>query len=361
MNSTSSSVPLTDVLPWGDEPVCGGRTVLLLDSAETNGRFILHSIASQCLKTKTKAKLKKTLSRPDSSSLSPWNIIWMSCGVYIEDNVRAAMKKIGCDLRKNADRLDFINITHHLVELHTGYNTDSNSDSECLKTIYHQVRDKMSNNNSKCMIILDDVTSLATYFGHTLTYVFLQKIRAMVRRYRRRRSATDSNLDASLIMLASHDQDQEIHMNTSGGQSEQNNVSGGQRSQQIGAEQVMISNAMLESNSHNMNMVHDAELSTECIWERSLTEMADGIIDITPLPSGFARDVHGRLIFTERMGNGLGWRDRKTMVSSSSAGISSTNRGKSGSGSTTRSGAFSTSVVNYCCSDAGVRAIRLRV
>jgi hypothetical protein len=72
-----------------------------------------------------------------------------------------------------------------------------------------------------------------------------------------------------------------------------------------------------------------------------LVELADGVIDVVPLASGFAKDVHGRLIFTSKWGAGLGW--------------------KKNDNSSTAKNNFSTTLVNFCCSDAGVRAIRLRV
>ena len=87
----------------------------------------------------------------------------------------------------------------------------------------------------------------------------------------------------------------------------------------------------------------------EVAWERALVEMADGIVDVTPLPSGFAKDVHGRLVFTGRWGGGLGWLDEEGNTAAKPFVNTSSNSN------------FSTTIVNFCCSDAGVRAIRLRV
>ena len=40
----------------------------------------------------------------------------------------------------------------------------------------------------------------------------------------------------------------------------------------------------------------------ECPWERQLVEMADTVVDVVPLASGYSREVHGRLIFTSKVG-----------------------------------------------------------
>ena len=63
-----------------------------------------------------------------------------------------------------------------------------------------------------------------------------------------------------------------------------------------------------------------------------------------PNPGGFAREAHGRLVFTERKG-GCGWHG-----ASSNAKIMASVVGQG----------FLTTVVNYFCGENGVKAIRLR-
>mmetsp|Transcript_12767 Transcript_12767/g.18188 ORF Transcript_12767/g.18188 Transcript_12767/m.18188 type:complete len:150 (-) Transcript_12767:35-484(-) len=109
-------------------------------------------------------------------------------------------------------------------------------------------------------------------------------------------------------------------------------------------------------------------------WERALVELADGIIDVSPLPSGYSREAHGRLIFTERIG-GKGWKKKdhhpnpnKSISVVDVGGHSSRNRNSTLGGTRIRASStsnsllkgFSNTVVNYVCDDASVRAIRLR-
>ena len=97
----------------------------------------------------------------------------------------------------------------------------------------------------------------------------------------------------------------------------------------------------------------------QSVWERALIEMADGIVDVLPLTSGFARDVHGRLIFTERLGS-KGWKCSNTNGKVTNAETGNREIQTRSINPISKSH-FSTTTVNYCCDDSGVRAIRLRV
>ena len=49
-----------------------------------------------------------------------------------------------------------------------------------------------------------------------------------------------------------------------------------------------------------MDDANDYNDDDECPWERQLVEMADTVVDVVPLASGYSREVHGRLIFTSK-------------------------------------------------------------
>jgi hypothetical protein len=85
-------------------------------------------------------------------------------------------------------------------------------------------------------------------------------------------------------------------------------------------------------------------------WENALVELADGIIDAVPLQSGFSKEAHGRLVFSERKG-GQGWQDINPNDMEQGARRPTTTNSLSG---------FSTSVINYACTDTAIKAIRLR-
>ena len=90
-------------------------------------------------------------------------------------------------------------------------------------------------------------------------------------------------------------------------------------------------------------------------WERNLVELADGIVDVMPLQSGFSLEAHGRLVFTERKG-GRGWRDA---ASSAAGGRRLPSTARPTSSSAAGAPAFLTTV-NYCCEDSSIKAFRLR-
>eukprot|EP01083_Nonionella_stella_P002695 7743_1 len=307
-----NSVPLTDVLPWGDDAPSGGRTILVFDSAEADGRFLCHEIVSQCLSFNKGAK---TLKGDPVIKSKARNIIWLHCGTVTKNQIRAAMKRKGCDLRSNQDMVDIIMIIPNLID------SNEKNIGEYLKNIYYQVKQKVDK-YAECLIIIDDATSLSIFFRSTTILSFFQKIKALVRT----RANLDDGYDSGLVIIASQDLNQEQYFREV--TQEQTTVTSGEKFNYIGAEQALKNDAPLKSE--------------EICWEMALTELADGIVDVVPLASGFARDVHGRLIFTERLTGGLGWKETGYNESKSTGG-------------------FSTCIVNYCCSDAGVRAIRLRV
>jgi len=366
-----NSVPLTDVLPWGfDKPPAGGRTTLICDSSETDGRFLLHTIASQCLSnsssnsnSNSSSNSRTTLAASSSASLLPtsgnstkhtnapvnsqYNILWINCGIKTEAQIYAAMKKIGCDVRTNESLVHIMNIRIPTEE-------DGNITLALeiyLKGFYQDIQRKTCS-MSNYIIILDDATLLSTYFGPSLTFAFVQMLKALIV-IRTRKTSIDTSIntdtcfaqvenDAGLIIRASHDLDQEHYLHSHSTQQEQKSVTGNKVLNYIGAGGKGI--------LHDSESLAQIELGAqyeleEMVWERSLVELADGVIDVVPLASGFAKDVHGRLVFTSRWGAGLGWKKNDDSMLSSS----------------TAKNNFSTTLVNFCCSDAGVRAIRLRV
>lgn len=354
-----NSVPITDILPWGDSPPTGGRTVVIYDSAETNGRFLLHTIASQCLRPQSRNPSSSTLVSPSLHSSTPPNptshegchhVLWIHCGTKTEGQLLTAMKKCGCDTRGNDDRVSILFIPIIESEMcleNQGQKQNAKTldplitcdEGESLQRLYKSVH-SITSQWSKYVIILDDVTFMSAYFGGHLTMVFLQKIRSLVRR----QSHVKEN---SFILLASNDVDQENFIH-SVKDPQDTNVTGRKIMQYIGAG----GKGMLHDPESLISMELGSQYELEeVVWERALVEIADGVVDVLPLPSGFAKDVHGRLVFTVRCGGGLGWKDRE-----------GTSRiGPSRMTASAPLQKFSSTVVNYCCTDTSVRAIRLRV
>lgn len=447
----SSSVSLSDVLPWGDSIPSGGRTILICDSTETDGRFLLHTLACQSSSGASGSgsnsmsmsnSMGNNASGINSKSMHrkrKENVLWIHCGCSTEMDIRAALKKAGCDSSllstsaslssstfstaeslntKSRDNsvgdssdcyapFEIINVLHELSEYHlsknskntdmntvtsnnaTSSNNNQESTSDCknmnafVKSIYlkvkhwihHTIITAQSNQSIiNPLVIIDNATLLSTQIGPQLTHTLCQKIQSLLSSTSTTLSTTPSAATNTgigcLAILCSHDFDQEYYLNSTQQSKRNTNVTGGKIMQYIGAAgrgtlvDSMEMASLKQKADYELLLLHDRDdngsngINNHHYWERSLVELADGIIDVLPLPSGFARDVHGRLIFTERLGSALGWKHFKHMRNT---GTSDTSAGNNTTSSSTHGNNFSTTTVNYCCYDSGVRAIRLRV
>mmetsp|Transcript_1269 Transcript_1269/g.2309 ORF Transcript_1269/g.2309 Transcript_1269/m.2309 type:complete len:393 (-) Transcript_1269:23-1201(-) len=391
-----NSVPITDILPWGDSsPPTGGRTILIYDSVESNGRFLLYTIAAQSLRGLQSLSLPSSISHSSSSSSSStglknapttattnttttytashdgyYHVLWIHCGTKTDAQIFAGMKKNGCDIKSTKHPgetkvhiLRSINVpvpepttqqtTNRSQQI--DYDspienfTSSSWDQNHLKSLYQQIKN-MTSQWSNYVVILDDVSFMSTYFGGNLTYALIQIVRSMVRK-----ESKSLHKRNSFIILASNDLDQECYTQSTNQQ--EKNVTGGKKMQYIGAGGKGMLQDAESLNATELGSLYELD---EMIWERGLVEIADGVIDVLPLASGFAKDVHGRLVFTCQRGGGLGWRDGDGESKRGGGGGGGRAGGSSG-GFATSSNYFSTTLVNYCCTDSGVKAIRLRM
>ena len=92
------------------------------------------------------------------------------------------------------------------------------------------------------------------------------------------------------------------------------------------------------------------------LYRSGLYEIADGIVDVSPLESGYARDVLGRLSFGASW-SGKGWWGIAGITAGSARNIAGL------AGTKKREGlvrAYASICVNYKCDDSGVRVMRLR-
>jgi len=278
MNMNVSGTPLTEVLPWSiQEP----RTILIADSIESDGRFLLHTLASQVL------------------SMKNGRILWLTCGAYTESLVANALKKLGCEVataylrNKELASLKIQSLTqdfgNHLLAL--GDDSSEMNFEAFVKQIYHHVKEWLqSNDETVSWIILDDISALAVLVGERLAYALVLSINALSR-------------TCSVAVRCSHDRDQEEAMN----------LLKSMKPTWVGA------GGCARSNNEE-----------DIPWERSLVEIVDGIIDVVPLASGYTREAHGRLLFSETP-TGRGWGGHPTAC-----------------------------IYNYCITDTKVLAIRIR-
>jgi hypothetical protein len=296
MNSTA--VSMTDSLPWSTSVP---RNILICDSIETDGRFLLHTLALQALAGNN-------------------SILWLAGGPLTDRQVATALKKIGCDvatgyLRDNA-KTQSLSIRSLSVEISSRITEEvdgSEWDAEVyLKQVYQQVKTWVQKQSQEdkcpCWVLLDDVSSLASILGDRVVHCFIDSLSAL--------SARMGECAFGVAIRCSHDVDQEL-----------------------------IKRQAENENKANTGWVGAGGLSLinnqrEWIpWERHLVELADGIVDVVPLTSGYSREAHGRLIFSETPG-GRGWGEGTKQQQTTNA--------------------WNNLVINYCITDNGVRAIRLR-
>lgn len=243
MAFNTGTVPLTQALPWSTDDHC----ILVTDSVETDGRFLLHTIASQALNSKR-------------------NVLWLSCGPATDTLVATALRKIGCEAaasylksHRSTEWRQPLAIHSIMVDL-----PNSQDDSQVyLRNLYQRIKESCSTDSNNTTIIVDDISALGNLLGERLVYFFLSYLRALP--------------DCSLVLRCSNDIDKESYQ-----EEDLPAVHASRKVDWVGA------------GGRRMQQVATIP------WERTLVEFADWIVDVAPLASGYSREAHGRLVFTAR-------------------------------------------------------------
>ena len=337
----ANTIPLQEVLPWSSDIP---RNILVCDSIETDGSFVLSTMAAQLFSSPSLSLLPSSSAAAakivNRQRILSARVLWLSGDASTERQVASNLKKFGCDagaayLRNNNENSNSngngltirslaVEIADRILMNNNPDNNEGNDrfDGESyLKNVYKDVKawvnnedddDNNNNNNNNntveedesevveldpLWVILDDVTALASILGDTLVYCFVESLISLLSRQRRR---------CGLIIRCSGDVDQMLHKIEG---NEGNDHSGW-----VGAGGLAHKQA-----------INDTIHRTLIPWERALEESVDAIVDVLPLLSGFSREAHGRLIFSETP-NGRGWKKiqsssnkNSTMTASSQA------------------------------------------
>lgn len=262
---TSGTTPLIEAFPWSRE---GGthpsRHILVTDSIEADGRFLLHSIASQTL-----------------NNTAQNSVMWLSCGPLSEKLIATALRKMGCDAA-SAYLKHYINtanpwkgplVIHAILgEAITLYKDEDQLQPEVyLRHLYQRIRSwraEISSQGSRkhVLLVLDDVSALGNLLGERLVYFFISYLRALegvVLLIRCSNSSDKGGLDfGSNEPSLTSPRDRSTLWFGSGGTSSMRST------------------------------------GSSAPWERSLLEFVDWVVDVLPLTSGYSREAHGRLVFT---------------------------------------------------------------
>lgn len=349
MNSSNSNTPLTDVVPWS---VSSPRTILVGDSVESDGRFVLCTLAAQVLAATATATDERNSSNISVKTKSkPGRVLWLSTGPWSERLIANALKKMGCDaattylrtlesksqsqsqsqsIAEKKSESSPLTIRSLAKDISEKIETDgANIDIQLYtKHVYREAKQwlqEQSEEETVPWIILDDVSALGALVGDRLAYGLVLSLNALATH-----TATDTYLDShthsfGLMLRCSHDLDQELSKDPS--------VMG------AGVEKQPIYRQPDWVGAGGQGRRYTNE---EVAWERSLVEMADGVVDVLPLASGYTREAHGKLLFTACPG-GRGWGDDSK-----------------GGRSTSKLSDASTLVFNYCLTDSKVQAIQIR-
>ena len=265
------------------------------------------------------------------------------------------------------------------------------SPSQCENNSMQQTdqRGESSSSSSSSMggpnlVIIDNGTMLSTLFGDKLSNAFISSVRATLTRHSRKSSTmgaagdyytnTTINTTNLFTIRTTSPDDGGLYQ-----PSDEDNVMKGEklRSEYSRLLRPWLGMGSGPSAGGETNIVQMEEQSSylslssnstvpSMVYRCGLYELADGIVDVSPLESGYARDVLGRLSFATTW-SGKGWWGGS---SSSLSGAANAGVGGSVAGGSSRGGAanimdnvngtYSSICVNYRCDDSGVRVMRLR-
>ena len=303
-----AAVPLTDALPWEASlsSSSSSRTFLVNDSMGTDGRFLLYTLASQVLSSSGSA----TATTATAAKQKRGRVLWLACGPVTEGQILQGLKKIGCDktalsqvATANATTESLLTIRSLVSELSTSLLSSNDgedvsfNEQDFAKKLYRyitetwlppQTDDNVYHNH---WIVLDDVSALANLLGEKLVYGLILALNAQSHQ-----SSSSSNNNFGLVVRCSNDHEAESLPSFAG-----SSVASS------GPEWFGAGGGSASSSHTTTNNIP---------WERSLIELADGVLDVLPLTSGYTRELHGRIVMTQ-MPHGRGWSDPPSSTASS--------------------------------------------
>jgi len=372
------------------------RTLLITDSLSSDARFLLHTSSLQFLASKS-SEVTTDPTFVDSNVVG--SVLWISCGSppstekQIAMGLRKAMQhglgSCGSDnsSTNSASNLGSVNVVSITTELADDVlksdDKDSFSHESYLKRLHKRIshwlqhrellpddeftsvtvpkpkgNEEGPNMKGPGLIIIDGVITLSSLFGDTLTQMFVSSVSASLKNYttrcnNTRRSGSNSS-DAAVTVTNLF-----VMRVSSGGlyniadlnEFDDTGNTNRTKGQKLRSEYSRLLRPWLGAGSSgcrsDSSTFHIEELSLQSnstpsiLYKGGWYEIVDAIVDVSPLESGYARDVLGRLSFTTSW-NGMGWWGGTSEETSSGGGR------------------FRSICVNYRCDDSGVRIMRLR-
>ena len=423
---TSTTQPLSDILPWGTPIAVSSssssadssditsshrkytsdeRTLLITDAIANDGRFILNTLALQYLSSRHTISSNNDLNNNNSNTTTlEGAVLWISCSSTAEKEIMLGLRKgmqhnlAGVGSNNNGSgRIHTISIPIELADV--ALTTEDQSSAESASSVVHEeylkqlhkrivhwlkCRELLSttqqqqqatkdlNNQISSqgpnLIVIDNATTLATMFGNRLASAFISSVQSSLKKYSKVALSSDDTTQSSstssittctdlLAIRASSPDDGGLY---------QLDTDDSLKGEKLRSEYARLLRPWLGlgSGSSDSNQVDTNTLQIEeqsnylslnpqsipsFVYTSGLYELVDCIVDVSPLESGYARDVLGRLSFVTTW-NGNGWWGG---IGNSSGNTNTKNKDSV-------YGSHASLCINYRCDDSGVRVMRLR-
>lgn len=299
---------------------------MVSDSLAADGRFLLYTFVSQVFPANG-----NNINKGNTDAV---RILWLACGPVSEGQIWQGLKKIGCDKRvlsqaaltsdavfgpriqqQQGEPTSPLTICSVMSDVSTRFlgkgppqdnmNDNNNFKPEYfVKKLYRTIETWVQRGNKhkrNYWIILDDVSTLANLLGERLVFNLILALNA---KRNKQRLQQQHHQSIGLLLRCSNDSEAE-NMPTLAGLSVATNAP-----QWFGAGSGSTTNPQPQTHRYpNRNHRH---------WERSLVELADGVMDVVPLTTGYTRELHGKLATTQ-MPHGRGWGNPQSHLRPSSS------------------------------------------
>lgn len=276
VESDFSRTSLQQILPWS---VKDPRCIVVYDSLESDGRFLTCTMATQVL--------------TDPVGM----VLWVSFGPFTQELVLSALRKRGWSDRSAKSQSDSASsrirircIPAEVADKMVAIPPigDGPEDTEVVveeiidmfvKRLYTEIHNWMSDTPAGGWVILDDMSCGAGIIG---TKRISKLVHSLI-------ASRPEHVGLLVRCSLEEDQKQTIMSSTSA----TNNLRFSEERAWVGA-----GGKVTRQDSSN----------SEYIWERALVEVVDAVVDVFPLSSGYTRQAHGKLVFTECTSGGFGGR-----------------------------------------------------
>lgn len=273
--STTFQTPLSHIVTCNNT-----ETLLVTDSVRCDGRFVLYTVVAEALNNNKSSTLAVATTTSATVSVesnhAKSRVLWISCTSVIDESILNALKKIGLERDvisstsrsklnptefDGCERLRIHSIASSLAEA-TILETNDFDDFTFMKKLFALIKEFVSEQNKNStkvptIVAIDDISALSVLVGERLAYSLILSLNAL---------KLNEMHPFGLVIRCSNDYDIDA------------------------------------SGLAGRGLVENADLiaTTNVPWERSLVELADSIVDVTLLSSGYSRDVHGRLTISRR-------------------------------------------------------------